>query len=505
MKLLDEIFNREHVALPSPAETAESREAYEAQTLAEIGNPAERVMRQGERGCPPPPPNASAEWILDNEGRCTYTAQNQGGAPVIMSVEEAWEYHDIAMQAIEDSHAQTIFLTPARNLNSVFLTNMSDEALASLVFAQTYAEENWFKDYAYPHPYYNRGDDPAHAPADDWFSTNRDNINDKRKASAWHGITAFRGFGWLSVLGNRVVTSKENNDSLSGVGFGLANQSLWQAWEAMDWYWEYSQRNLDVTHPLDLHTNVHRNARRGPFAEVSRIIPQHHRTVVSELITEISDGGLSPLHQSFGGGVDSAELNVLRFVYAGARQREGLDYTGGMRNYRELVNSSAEFPEGVPGRPYQDVSALSLVAHVFSGAVTVDEFMDSNQRNKAILTVERLREGHPDNFRIVTHSGLGVENLVTAYDVADSPEALDQLSVGQGGYDFLPYNQEEATSLVEALVQEAATGGEVSQAYKMLFQTEGSGHLYSQLLLDAYIFYRGEDALDNLLKTVQPS
>ncbi len=46
MKLVDEIFNREHVALPSPAETAESRAAYEAQTLAEAGNPAERVMRQ---------------------------------------------------------------------------------------------------------------------------------------------------------------------------------------------------------------------------------------------------------------------------------------------------------------------------------------------------------------------------------------------------------------------------------------------------------------------------
>ena len=48
MKLLDEIFNRERVALPSPAETVESRAAYEAQLLAEAGNPAERVMRQDE-------------------------------------------------------------------------------------------------------------------------------------------------------------------------------------------------------------------------------------------------------------------------------------------------------------------------------------------------------------------------------------------------------------------------------------------------------------------------
>ena len=49
MKLLDEIFNREHVALSSPAETEESREAYEAQLLAEAGNPAERVMRQEDQ------------------------------------------------------------------------------------------------------------------------------------------------------------------------------------------------------------------------------------------------------------------------------------------------------------------------------------------------------------------------------------------------------------------------------------------------------------------------
>ena len=48
MKLLDEVFNRGHVALPSPVETAESREAYEAQALAEAGNPPERVMEQEE-------------------------------------------------------------------------------------------------------------------------------------------------------------------------------------------------------------------------------------------------------------------------------------------------------------------------------------------------------------------------------------------------------------------------------------------------------------------------
>ena len=50
MKLLDEIFNREHVALPSPAETAESRAAYVAQALAEAVDPAEYVFPEDDSG-----------------------------------------------------------------------------------------------------------------------------------------------------------------------------------------------------------------------------------------------------------------------------------------------------------------------------------------------------------------------------------------------------------------------------------------------------------------------
>ena len=46
MEFLDEIFNRGHVALPSPVEDAESRIGFALQSLMEIGNPAERVMEQ---------------------------------------------------------------------------------------------------------------------------------------------------------------------------------------------------------------------------------------------------------------------------------------------------------------------------------------------------------------------------------------------------------------------------------------------------------------------------
>ncbi len=48
MKLVEVIHNSDYVALSSAEEDEESRAAYEAQLLAEAGNPAEWVMRQGE-------------------------------------------------------------------------------------------------------------------------------------------------------------------------------------------------------------------------------------------------------------------------------------------------------------------------------------------------------------------------------------------------------------------------------------------------------------------------
>ena len=458
----------------------------------------EYVFLQEERECPEGPPDGSAKWVSDGQGNCIYEG-NQGVSRVILPVDLAWEYHEDATRAMENSHVQSLFLTPARNLNSVYLTNMTDNALASLALSQTYVEENWFRDYLYPHPYYNRGDDPAHPSGSRILPTQRENINDKRYISSLLGFYAFRGYGWISEAINRVVHSREGGDTLSGVGFGLGNQPLFQAWDAVDWYWNYSQNNMNVTDPLKLNTNIYRNQQHNVIQVAARFIfTQTYRTPNSELIAEISDGGLNPLDQYFGGGIDSAELNVLRFVYAGARQREGLDYTGGIRDYEALENAR----DGVRGRPHQDVSALSLIAYVFTGAITTPEFIKSSERNKAILTVERLRIGHPDNFRIVTNRGLGLDNLVTAYDVADTPDALSELSVGQEGYDYLPYNEEEATKLVAALARDAAVEGQSSLAYKMLVHTEGSSYLHAQLLLDAYTFYQGENALDELLQEI---
>ena len=107
MKLLDEIFNREHVALPSPAETAESRAAYEAQVLAEAGNPAEIVMRQddiADRNGTEAPTEAGAlaqRAILENEYGVILTSQRAIAANTI----DGWSYQaiDSAYKGVRES------------------------------------------------------------------------------------------------------------------------------------------------------------------------------------------------------------------------------------------------------------------------------------------------------------------------------------------------------------------------------------------------------------------
>jgi len=58
-----------------------------------------------------------------------------------MSLEMARAYTQSA------GNPRGLFLEPAKLLNNRSLTNMSDEALAALVYAQVFVEEKWFKDY----------------------------------------------------------------------------------------------------------------------------------------------------------------------------------------------------------------------------------------------------------------------------------------------------------------------------------------------------------------------
>ena len=132
-------------------EAIELARRSEAQARKYLEDSPELVCLQEECKRPDGPPDGSGVWVSAGQANCIYEG-NQGMSQVILPVDLAWEYHEEATQAMTNSHVQTLFLTPARYLNCVPLTNMSDNALASLALSQTYAEENWFRDYLYPHP-----------------------------------------------------------------------------------------------------------------------------------------------------------------------------------------------------------------------------------------------------------------------------------------------------------------------------------------------------------------
>ena len=164
----------------------------------------------------------------------------------------------------------------------------------------------------------------------------------------------------------------------------------------------------------------------------------------------------------------AAFWNVMRFVHAGARQREG----GGSEE-RPGDNQPAIMALRYPdrsaepnGRRREAISAFSLLTTVYSDSILLDftnwnnadgalivSPLDSSrsdgihrrlsERNKAIRVIEQM--GDERIFLHATHVGgslgLGLD-LVTQYDDA------------QG--DFLPYTPEEAYYLARALVKEAA-------------------------------------------------
>ncbi|MCY4020883.1 MAG: hypothetical protein OXG39_15830 [Chloroflexi bacterium] len=122
MKLLDEIFNREHVALPSRAETAESRKAYEAQLLAEEGNPAERVMRQGNP--------MDAAWEKANDAYNTSESDS------------AFQDYKTQVETAYDVRFTSAVNADAWNVDSVKLVQEGLEEMAA-------ALGNWARDNGY--------------------------------------------------------------------------------------------------------------------------------------------------------------------------------------------------------------------------------------------------------------------------------------------------------------------------------------------------------------------
>lgn len=414
-------------------------------------------------------------------GQC-YFHGPAGGYDLVLSPEQAQAY----IQSVRSP--RDLFMPPAALLNNEWLTNMSDRALAALNYSQVYVEENWSKDFSWVHPYYNRADDPmggAYNLADGDIT-----LNETRFIPGDFATSALQGFGWISLAFNALQSSREGGAVNTGIGFGLGNQPFAQAWEAAKWYIAYAGQNPGATSPSELPTNVLNYINWGPS-----LLPFVRRTAESELIVELGDGGFSPMSPFFNGATQSQFWNTMRFVHAGAVQREGLYSYKGHVDY-----SSSHLPGDLEGRPVYDVSVFSIVATVYSGDIQTAHWITNPaavDRNKAIWAVERLGEDHPENFRIVEGEGLEEAPLVTAYDVARSPEQLisGEFVAGQD-YDFLPYSSEDARLLIETLVVETKTS---QDAQHILFETDGYNEQYAPLLLEAYTFSYGQENLDSLL------
>jgi len=143
------------------------------------------------------------------------------------------------------------------------------------------------------------------------------------------------------------------------------------------------------------------------------------------------------------------------------------------------------------GRPKSQVSAFSLLTTIYSDDITVSSFAgakydaktntataagasNKTERNKAIRAVELLDSRNIEgSYRI--QQPLGIK-LTTQYAVDTS-----KVAAGPSG-DFLPYNAEEAVSLVEALQDESQKGDRDS--LKTL--------CCSNLLQDGYKQYTGK-------------
>lgn len=315
-------------------------------------------------------------------------------------------------------------------LNNPNLTNMSDRALAALVYSQVYAEENWFKDYNWVHPYYSRNDDPAHPWVNLLTKEGQTTLNLKRSGAVLYpALEAF----YTSFIEKKDVVR------LSGFGRGLGNQPFWQAWDAAMWFWEYLKRVSRYGEGYD--PRAIESALENPFYEWVKAGSQ----LPVPFSTDLLDKQMLDAQQS-------VYWNTMRFVWAGARQREGA-YPPGVRPewYGPLPAIDYSLFSNTPGgRPKSEVSAFSLLSIVYSDETDVFNFIHADQAQvemkKAIEVVERLGPNSPDRegqFRI--WQPLAIE-LVTEYDL--TPEERQQ---GKRA-DFLPYEKKEAIELVNTLI-----------------------------------------------------
>ncbi len=379
-----------------------------------------------------------------------------------------------------------LFLDPARQLNNPAITNMSDEALAALIFSQTYVEEKWDHTVPWdgePNRVFNwiqpellvtpnwddfvNGDFLFRERVRYWFATFEPHMLEDESAKDLGD-----GNDVQAALAH-IRAPVSNVPRLAGYSYPIGNQLYLQSAESLLWYADY----LKVA-----------KARHGqltvPRLDTSIRLPEDSTAILEReppLDWEFHDfaGLWGLLHAPFAEDLrlqlshpeKAAFWNVMRFVHAGARQREG----GGSAE-RPGDNQPAimalrysERSDTPQGRNREDISAFSLITTVYSDSILLDfsnwnaadqslivQPLDDSrsdgihrqlsERNKAIRVVEHMGdENKYYNARHVAGSlGLGLQ-LVTKFD---DPAG-----------DFLPYTPEEASFLMRALATEAIDFG----------------------------------------------
>ena len=374
-----------------------------------------------------------------------------------------------------------LFLDPARQLNNPNITNMSAEALAALVFSQTYVEEKW--DHTVPWDGESNAVfnwiQPELLTTPEWDDYINGDFLYRERVRYWFATyepALLRQHGEgndIEAALYHIQAPIPNVPRLAGYSYPIGNQLYLQTAETLLWYGDYlavAEERYGFLSPADVDTAV--SIPQDSTAVLTLAPPQDwlfsdypglygllHAPFTDELRRELS-------HPE-----TAAFWNVMRFLHAGARQREGGGSTDRPGDNQPAImalryNERSASPQG---RSRQDISAFALMTTVYSDSILLD-FTNWNatderlivypldesrsdgvhrrisERNKAIRVVEQI--GDENLYHHAAHVsgslGLGLR-LETQYE--------------HPAGDYLPYTAEEAFYLTSALIEEGLEHG----------------------------------------------
>lgn len=255
-----------------------------------------------------------------------------------------------------------------------------------------------------------------------------------------------------------------NVPRLAGYSYPIGNQLYLQTAETLLWYVDYLQVG-DIRYGDVRRTELDTQIVLPEYAD-SILIFSSESQLVEELSTLLNAPFADELRLELTHPETASFWNVMRFVHAGARQREGggsPEFPG--NNQPSLIALRYEERTKEPvGRATSDISTFAIITTVYSDSILLDftNWDEQNQsiivspidslrsdgihrrlseRNKAIQVIEQM--GDENRYTNATHivgsRGLGLQ-LVTQYENSEG--------------DFLPYTPEEAYYLVSALITE---------------------------------------------------